>query len=132
MSDSKIREVAKQKPLVTLDRVVGEVASVTSDNTTALKRRPSIWLPGVRVITYLAGPEGSGGRNAMAWFASGLPRCRRQGETDRPLDADDARGAVAADEWLQHPTKGVVAYTDLIAIGFIRTVVQAGGRSRRT
>ena len=37
-------------------------------------------------------------------------------------------GAVAADEWLQHPTKGVVAYTDLIAIGFIRTVVEAGGR----
>jgi hypothetical protein len=45
-----------------------------------------------------------------------------------PLTPTMHGGAVAADEWLQHPTKGVVAYTDLIAIGFIRTVVQAGGR----
>ena len=60
MSDSKIREVAKQKPLVTLDRVVGEVASVTSDNTTALKLAAKhLAASGVRVITYLAGPDGS-------------------------------------------------------------------------
>ena len=130
MSDSRIREVAKQKPLVTLDRVVGEVASVTSDNTTALKLAAKhLAASGARVITYLAGPDGSWA-DGTRWL--GLRQaCLDVGVKVRrigPLTPTIHGGAVAADEWLQHPTKGVVAYTDLMAIGFIRTVVQAGGR----
>jgi len=130
MSDNKIREVAKQKPLVTLDRVVRQVASVTSDNTTALKTAAKhLADSGVRVITYLAGPDGSRA-DGTRWL--GLRQaCLQIGVKVKrigPLTPTVHGGAVAADEWLQHPTNGVVAYTDLIAVGFIRTIAQAGVR----
>lgn len=130
LSDSKIRELAKQKPLVTLDRVVREVASVMTDNTTALKMAAKqLADSGVRMITYLAGPDGSrvDGTRWLGLRQACLEidvKVRRIG----PLTPTVHGGAVAADEWLQHATNGVVAYTDLIALGFIRTVVQAGVR----
>jgi LacI family transcriptional regulator len=35
-------------------------------------------------------------------------------------------GEAAASEWLQHRTRGVIAYNDLVAIGFLRAVRAAG------
>ena len=35
-------------------------------------------------------------------------------------------GAAAAEEWLLKPTTGVIAYNDLMAIGFIQAVTAAG------
>jgi DNA-binding LacI/PurR family transcriptional regulator len=37
-------------------------------------------------------------------------------------------GAAAAQEWLQNRTSAVVAYNDLVAIGFVQAVIAAGLR----
>jgi DNA-binding LacI/PurR family transcriptional regulator len=84
---------------------------------------------GVRAITYLAGPEAS--------WADGI-RWRGLMEAGQQLDLKVCRigpcaptmsgGALAAKRWMQNATPGVIAYNDLIAIGFIRTVLRAGHR----
>ena len=35
-------------------------------------------------------------------------------------------GAAAAEEWMLKPTTGVIAYNDLMAIGFIQAMTAAG------
>jgi LacI family transcriptional regulator len=128
MSDVAIREVAKRGPLVVLNRTVGQVPSVTSDNVRAIKRATEhLAGTGVDAVTYLSGPEASWS-NGMRWQGlreAGLDlhlRVRRVG----PAEPTMRGGAAAAEEWLQHPTSGVIAYNDLVAIGFIRAVTAAG------
>jgi DNA-binding LacI/PurR family transcriptional regulator len=128
MSDGAIREVAKRGPLVVLNRTVGQVPSVTSDNVRAVKRATEhLAETGVSAITYLAGPEASWS-NGMRWQGlreAGLDlnlRVRRVG----PVEPTMRGGAAAAQEWLQHRTPGVIAYNDLVAIGFMRAVTAAG------
>ena len=128
MPDASIREVAKQGPLVVLNRMVGQVPSVTSDNVRAVKRATEhLAGAGVDAITYLPGPEASWS-DGMRWRGlreAGLElglRVRRVG----PQEPTMRGGAAAAEEWLAHRTPGVIAYNDLLAIGFIRTVTAAG------
>ena len=67
MTDASIRETAKQGPLVVLNRTVGQVPSVTSDNVRAVKRATEhLAGTGVDAVTYLAGPEASW-CNGMRW-----------------------------------------------------------------
>jgi LacI family transcriptional regulator len=128
MSDGVIRQVAKRGPLVVLNRTVGQVPSVTSDNVRAVKRAAEhLAGTGVDAITYLAGPEASWA-SGMRWRGlreAGLDldlRVRRVG----PVEPTMRGGGAAAQEWLQHPTPGVIAYNDLVAIGFIRAVTAVG------
>ncbi|CAA9323934.1 MAG: hypothetical protein AVDCRST_MAG48-2802 [uncultured Friedmanniella sp.] len=128
MPDASIREVAKQGPLVVLNRMVGQVPSVTSDNVRAVKRATEhLAGAGVDAITYLPGPEASWS-DGMRWRGlreAGLElglRVRRVGSQEPTMRG----GAAAAEEWLEHRTPGVIAYNDLLAIGFIRTVTAAG------
>lgn len=130
MSDSSIREVAKQKPLVVLNRTVSQVPSVSSDNVRAIKRATEhLAASGVQAITYLAGPEASW-TDGMRW------RGLREAALDLELKAHRLGphlptlqgGAAAAQAWLRRPTPGVIAYNDLVAIGFLRAVTAAGRR----
>jgi DNA-binding LacI/PurR family transcriptional regulator len=128
MADGAIREAAKQGPLVVLNRTVPQVPSVTSDNVRAIKRAAEhLAETGVDAISYLAGPEASWS-NGMRWRGlreAGLDlnlRVRRVGCFEPTMRG----GAAAAEEWLQHRTPGVIAYNDLVAIGFIRAVTAAG------
>lgn len=130
MSDTAIREMAKLKPLVVLNRMVGQVPSVVSDNVKAIKQATEHLVEsGVRSVTYLAGPEASWA-DGVRWRGlreAGLEldlKVRRIG----PLLPTMHGGSLAAAEWRLHPTEGVIAYNDLIAIGFIRTVLLGGGR----
>jgi hypothetical protein len=69
MSDGEVRELAKQVPLVTVDRIVGQVTAVMSDNVKAMKvATEHLMTSGVRAITYLAGPAGSW-LDGMRWLA---------------------------------------------------------------
>ena len=128
MSDSAIRTLAKQKPVVLLNRTVGEVASVMSDNVQAIKQAAEHLIElGHTTIAYLAGPEAS--------WADGL-RWRGLREAGLELDLHVRRlgpfvptirgGAVAAEQWLLKPTTAVIAYNDLMAIGFLQAVIAAG------
>src|SRR3954447_6415559 len=67
MSDSAIRMMAKQKPLVVLNRAVVDVPSVVTDNSRGA-RRAAEHLGGLGhdVITYIAGPEASWA-DGMRW-----------------------------------------------------------------
>jgi DNA-binding LacI/PurR family transcriptional regulator len=128
MSDAVIRTVAKTAPIVVLNRLVDQVPSVASDNVKAVKRAVE-HLVGVghRSLTYLAGPEAS--------WADGM-RWRGLLEAGHELDIKVRRigpslptlagGRQAAEQWLTAPTTGVVAYNDLVAIGFLQAMREHG------
>lgn len=130
MSDASIREAAKQKPLALLNRIMAEIPSVASDNVKAMKKATEYLVGlGVRDITYLAGPEASWS-NGMRWrglreagFEFDL-RLRRIGPNIPTMGG----GRLAATKWLSSQTRGVIAYNDLLAIGFIQAVMLAGCR----
>jgi DNA-binding LacI/PurR family transcriptional regulator len=130
ISDSAIRALAKQRPLVVMNRVVDQVASVANDNVGAIKHAAEhLAESGVGAITYLAGPQASWA-DAMRW--RGLLEAGHDLElkVDRigPCDPTMSGGVWAAKQWLRNKTPGVIAYNDLIAIGFIRMVLKAGCR----
>ena len=130
ISDSAIRALAKQRPLVVMNRVVDQVASVASDNVGAIKHAAEhLADAGVGAITYLAGPQASWA-DGMRW--RGLLGAGHDLELTvhriGPCDPTMSGGVWAAKRWLRNKTPGVIAYNDLIAIGFIRTVLKAGCR----
>jgi LacI family transcriptional regulator len=130
MPDQMIRSLAKRKPVVVLNRTVGEVPSVASDNVHAIKKATE-HLVELRhdSICYLAGPDAS--------YANGM-RWRGLKETALELDLNVRRlgpflptmrgGTDAAERWLSHPSAAVIAYNDLMAIGFMHAVTAAGRR----
>ena len=128
MPDAAIRAVAKREPLVLLNRMVSEVPSVVSDNVHAIKKASEhLTALGHSTISYLAGPEAS--------WADGV-RWRGLREAAHELDLHVHRlgpflptmrgGAAAAEQWLARPSTAVIAYNDLMAIGFIQAVTAAG------
>lgn len=130
MSDTAVRQVAKVKPTVVLNREVGGLPSVVVDNPRGMRRAAEHLVAlGHDHVTYLAGPE-------AAWPDGVRWRALRDARTDLGLTvrrvgpvAPTLNGGVrAAALWAAHPTSAVVAYNDLVAIGFMRGV-QAMGRS---
>ncbi|WP_448072396.1 LacI family DNA-binding transcriptional regulator [Georgenia yuyongxinii] len=130
MSDASIRMIAKQKPMVALNRAVREIPSVVPDNPRGVRRAlEHLGELGHDPVTYLAGPEASWA-DGMRW--RGLREAslelavhvRRLG----PLAPTVAGGVAGAKAWIQAPTTGVIAYNDLVAIGFIRYVTSHGYR----
>ena len=128
LPDNAIRALAKAFPLVVLNRLVEQVPSVVSDNVRAVKRAVEHLAGcGHRSLTYVAGPEAS--------WADGM-RWRGLLETGHELGLKVQRigpcrptmngGRQAAELWRQASTTGVVAYNDLVAIGFVQGVSDAG------
>jgi DNA-binding LacI/PurR family transcriptional regulator len=133
MSDRMIRSLAKRKPVVVLNRAVGEVPSVMSDNVHAIKKATEHLVEFQHTsICYLAGPDASY-TNGMRWrglkeagLELDLP-VRRLG----PFLPTLRGGTDGAGLWLRHPTTAVIAYNDLMAIGFMQAVTAAGRRVPR-
>ncbi|SDB86040.1 transcriptional regulator, LacI family [Raineyella antarctica] len=128
LADVDIRRLAKQIPLVVLNRQVGQVTSVSSDNLRAVKRAVEhLGELGHTTVTYLAGPENSWS-DGVRWRGlreAGLEldlRVRRVG----PYIPSIKGGAQAAQEWMEHRTSAVLAYNDLMAIGFMRQLALNG------
>ncbi|PWJ54446.1 transcriptional regulator, LacI family [Quadrisphaera granulorum] len=130
LTDQAIRAVAKRRSVVVLNRTVGSVTSVVSDNVRAIKKAVEHLVElGHTSIAYLAGPEAS--------YADGM-RWRGLKEAGVELDLRVVRvgphlptlrgGGAAAAAWQQRPTTAVIAYNDLMAIGFIKAVTAAGRR----
>ena len=130
MTDASIRDAAKHRPLVVLNRIVDQIPSVASDNLKAM-RKASEHLAGAGVgeITYLAGPEASWS-DGMRWrgLRAAGPELNLKVRRIGPNTPTMAGGRLAATKWLGNQTRGVVAYNDLLAIGFIQAVMLAGYR----
>jgi DNA-binding LacI/PurR family transcriptional regulator len=130
ISDAAIRDAAKQKPLVVLNRIVSGIPSVATDNIRAMMQATEHLAGfGVREITYLAGPEASWS-DGMRWrgvleAGSDLDlTVKRIGPNVPTMDG----GGLAATKWLRSQTRGVIAYNDVLAMGFVQAVMLAGCR----
>lgn len=128
MSDSGIRMIAKQKPVVVLNRAVVDVPSVVPDNARGMRLAVE-HLSGLGhdSITYVAGPKASWA-DGMRWrslqdVAADLQlRVRRSG----PFGPDVPGGVRAAEEVSSSGASAVVAYNDQVAIGLIRGLGSRG------
>jgi LacI family repressor for deo operon, udp, cdd, tsx, nupC, and nupG len=128
MADSAIRMIAKQKPVVVLNRAVVDVPSVVTDNAVGARRAVE-HLAGLghESLAYAAGPEASwadGARwQALRDAAGDLDlRIRRLG----PFSPDLPGGLRAAEALTGQPATAVVAYNDQVAIGLVRGLTALG------
>jgi LacI family transcriptional regulator, repressor for deo operon, udp, cdd, tsx, nupC, and nupG len=130
LSDSGIRTVAKQRPLVVVNRAVSGVPSVVIDNRGGVRSALGhLAALGHQRLTYAAGPEASwpdGVRwRALRELAAGFGvHVHRRG----PFAPTISGGMQAAEELCQHPTSAVIAYNDQVAIGIMRRLVQLGAQ----
>lgn len=127
MSDSAIRMISKQKPVVVLNRAVVDVPCVVTDNARGAQQAIGhLGALGHDHLTYVAGPEASWA-DGMRWQAlheagpALSVRVRRLG----PFTPDIDGGLRAAKELLAHPTSAVVTYNDQLAFGVIRGLGRA-------
>ena len=128
MSDAAIRTFAKSVRVVVLNRLVDQVPSVSTDTIGAVRLAADHLLErGHHSLTYLAGPEASWS-DGMRWrgvLEAGQElamKVRRLG----PYRPTIAGGREAAADWLQARTSAVIAYNDLVAIGFQQGISDAG------
>ncbi|MEY9872013.1 LacI family repressor for deo operon, udp, cdd, tsx, nupC, and nupG [Streptacidiphilus sp. MAP12-33] len=128
MSDRAVRAVAKQRPVVVLNRVVPGIRCVVAD-TEAGVRGALTHLRELdhRAVTYLAGPAASWA-DGRRWRALldlapefGL-KVARMGPTPPTVSG----GLAAAAEVLRSRPSAVVTYNDLLAIGLLRGLAEAG------
>jgi DNA-binding LacI/PurR family transcriptional regulator len=131
MSDSAIRMLAKQKPMVMLNRRVPEVPCVITDNARGMRRAVEHLAElGHQSVTYVAGPESSWA-DGMRWVAlmeAGHElelKVRRVGPCNVPTVH---AGFDTAADVLSHDPTAVIAYNDVMAIGVIKGMRRAGVR----
>ncbi len=129
MSDRAIRTLAKQKPVVVLNRRLPEVPSLLIDNPRGMRRAVEhLGELGHTSVTYLAGPESSW-TDGVRWQAmreAGYElslRVRRIGPSNTPtMQAGFGR----AREVVEQSATAVVAYNDVLAIGLMKGLRRLG------
>jgi LacI family transcriptional regulator len=130
MSDSAIRMMAKQRPVIAVNRVITDVPSVVTDHPMSVRQAlDHLDELGHRRITYLAGPEAAWA-NGMRWRSLRTYAAERELQVHRlgPYPPTVAGGVRAAMDFATHRTTAVIAYNDLIAIGFIKRLTATGVR----
>jgi LacI family transcriptional regulator len=131
MSDSAIRMVAKQKPVILLNRRIPEVPCIITDNPrgarSAVQHLAEL---GHDRVTYVAGPEASWA-DGVRWHGVreaadelGL-RVRRVGPCNVPTVH---AGFTITSELLSSNPTAVIAYNDVLAIGILKGLRRAGRR----
>ncbi|HEY3438443.1 MAG TPA: LacI family DNA-binding transcriptional regulator [Actinotalea sp.] len=130
MSDSTLQMIAKQKPMIVLNRDLRGVPSVVTDNPRGMRRAAEhLGELGHASITYVAGPEASWA-DGVRWRAlreAGLElelHSRRVGPFEPTVDG----GRRAAAELMDNLPTAVVAYNDLMAIGMMLAFAAVGVR----
>jgi DNA-binding LacI/PurR family transcriptional regulator len=128
LSDSGIRAIAKQRPIMVLNRIVTGVPSVLADGAGGVWRAAEHLRDlGHREITYIAGPPASwaDGTRWRALEDAGAEldlRVRRVGPNPPTVEG----GVRATKRWAQNPTSAVIASSDIMAIGFVRGLRSQG------
>ncbi|MFI6067141.1 LacI family DNA-binding transcriptional regulator [Micromonospora sp. NPDC051227] len=128
MSDSAIRMVAKQRPVVVLNRALADVPCVVTDDSRGVRRAAEhLGELGHDHITYVAGPQASW-PNGVRWrslLEAGMEleiKVRQIG----PFSPTLAGGERAAQELCARPATAVLAFNDQMAIGIIRGLSRMG------
>lgn len=133
MSDASIRMVAQQTPLVVCNRAVTGVPSVVPDNARGIRRAVEhLGSLGHQAITYVAGPEASWA-DGMRWRAMREAALELEMRVVRvgPFPPTVAGGIGAVESLRRQDSTAVVAYNDLLAIGVLRGLSDAGVRVPR-
>lgn len=116
-----IRMLAKQRPVVVLNRIVGDLPCVLTDGAEGARHAAEhLHELGHTEVTYLAGPAASW-TDGVRWRGVqqsavdlGIRTCRI-----RAASPTVEGGFRAASHWAANPTTGVIAFNDVMAIGFI-------------
>lgn len=130
MPDRTIRTMAKQRPLVTLNRVVPGVRGVMPDTRTGIgSALDHLRNLGHHTVTYAAGPaeswaDGQRWRSVLDLAAKRDLKVNRVG----PFPPTTAGGLAATDDVLRQAPTAVLAYNDLLAIGLLTGLAGAGVR----
>jgi DNA-binding LacI/PurR family transcriptional regulator len=128
MTDSGLRMMAKQKPVVLLNRIIPEVNCVVNDNERGIRRAAEhLGALGHERIYYVAGPEAS-------WSDGVRWRALREAAAELELDArligpnepTVLAGLSAAREVARVDATAVVAYNDALAIGVMKGLRKLG------
>lgn len=131
MSDSAIRMIAKQKPLVLLNRQLPEVSCLITDNPRGVRRAAEhLGTLGHDTITYLAGPESSWAEG-VRWRAlreAGHELGLRVRRIDPGAGPTMVTGYRAAERVLAEGATAVLAYNDQLAVGLMKGVAASGRR----
>lgn len=121
LSDTGIRKLAQTKPLVTLNRSIRGVQSVIGEVQTGLTEAiDHLTSLGHRSFTYLSGPESSW-QDGVRWRTLSSICLRRHLKLRRiPANTPTFSGGFRTEsQFFANPTSAVIAYNDIMAIGFI-------------
>ncbi len=118
---SGIRMLAKQRPVVVLNRLVGDLPCVLTDGAAGARRAVEhLHDLGHTEVTYIAGPAASWA-DGMRWRGVQQSAVDLGVRTSRisPALPTVEGGFRAAERWAANPTTAVIAFNDVMAIGFI-------------
>ena len=130
MSDLALRTIAKQTPMIVLNRELVDAPSVVTDNS-AGAQAALIHLRdlGHQAVTYVAGPEASWADGAR-WRAIHDSAANLGLLVQRvgPFPPTFEGGLGAGEQFLSTGASAAIAYNDLLAIGLMGSIRRAGKR----
>jgi len=129
MSDSAIRMIARQKPLVLLNRQISETSCIVPDNPCGVRHAAELLgTLGHDTVTYVAGPEASWAEG-VRWRAlhDAAQELKLRLHRIDPQDAPTMRtGFTVARRIADEGTTAVLAYNDALAVGVIKGLKRLG------
>jgi LacI family transcriptional regulator len=128
MTDSALRMIAKQKPVVLLNRIIPEASCVLPDNERGIRRAAEhLGALGHERIFYVAGPEASWS-DGIRWRALREAAAELELEVRRvgPNEPTILAGLAAAQRVARSGATAVLAYNDQLAIGVMKGLRKLG------
>ena len=128
MTDSALRMMAKQRPVVLLNRILPEASCLVNDNQRGIRRAAEhLGALGHERITYVAGPEASWS-DGMRWRALREAGAELELAVRRigPNEPTVLAGLAAARRVAQLDATAVLAYNDALAIGVMKGLGKLG------